>query len=55
MSYRPERMPITANSKCTGNSHCELCHDCKRRSTLRKDDSFLLFAPGDGKRCPAVK
>jgi len=53
MNYATEERPFYDSSPCTGTSHCDLCAKCAHRSTRKKDETFLLVAPGHGKKCPA--
>jgi len=51
MEHKTEGRPFDDLSPCTGNSHCDLCATCGRRTSRKKDEHFLLTAPGNGKKC----
>jgi len=53
MNHSTEGRPFDDSSPCTGTSHCDLCSKCAPRSTRKKDEHFLLVAPGHGKKCSA--
>jgi len=55
MNYEVSVRPFDDDSPCTGNSHCELCAKCGRRTSQKKDEHFLLSAPGNGKTCHGYK
>ncbi len=53
--YRIEIQPFGNDSPCTGTVHCSLCIKCSRFTLLKRDDSFLVQAPGNANHCPAFK